>query len=75
VAWVSHCLLKRFTDDGRVIVAAGDSAGIDMSLHVAAKLLGESLAEETAIYIEYRLHALNRSNGATKTYGRRSLGH
>jgi transcriptional regulator GlxA family with amidase domain len=36
-----------------VIVAAGISAGIDMSLHVVARLLGETEALKTARYMEY----------------------
>ena len=44
---------KRFIDNGRVIVSAGISAGIDMSLHVVARLLGTEQARETARYMEY----------------------
>ena len=44
---------KRFIDNSRVIVAAGISAGIDMSLHVVARLLGHEQAAETARYMEY----------------------
>ena len=44
---------RRFIDNGRVIVSAGISSGIDMSLHVVARLLGEEQALETAQYIEY----------------------
>ena len=44
---------KRFVDNGRVVVSAGISAGIDMSLHVVARLLGEAQALETARYMEY----------------------
>ena len=44
---------KRFIDNGRVIVAAGVAAGIDMSLHVVARLLGMEEALATAQYIEY----------------------
>lgn len=43
----------RFLDNGRVIVSAGVSAGIDMSLHVVERLLGGDLAAETASYMEY----------------------
>ena len=43
----------RFLDNGRVVVSAGISAGIDMSLHVVERLLGQELAEETATYMEY----------------------
>jgi len=44
---------ERFLDNGRVIVAAGVSAGIDASLHVVERLLGADLAEEAAAYMEY----------------------
>jgi len=44
---------KRIIDNGRIIVSAGISAGIDMSLYVVAKLLGEEQALETAQYMEY----------------------
>jgi transcriptional regulator GlxA family with amidase domain len=46
---------KRFIDNGRVIVSAGVSAGIDMSFYVVGKLLGKDVARETAYYIEYDL--------------------
>jgi len=45
---------RRFVDNGRVITSAGISAGIDMSLHIVARLLGMPIAEETARYMEYR---------------------
>ena len=44
---------RRFVDNGKVITAAGISAGIDMSLYVIAKLLGRGFAEATARYMEY----------------------
>ena len=44
---------KRFIDNGRVLVSAGVSAGIDLSFYVVGKLLGEEVAKETAYYIEY----------------------
>jgi transcriptional regulator GlxA family with amidase domain len=44
---------KRFVDNGTVITSAGISAGIDMALHVVAKLLGHEQARETAEYMEY----------------------
>jgi transcriptional regulator GlxA family with amidase domain len=43
----------RIVDNGRVILSGGISAGIDMSLHVVARLLGMDLAIETARYMEY----------------------
>jgi len=44
---------QRIVDNGKIIVSAGISAGIDMSLHVVQKLLGKALAAETAAYMEY----------------------
>ncbi|HEX9564031.1 MAG TPA: DJ-1/PfpI family protein [Gemmatimonadaceae bacterium] len=44
---------RRIVDNGRVILSAGVSAGIDMSLHVVARLLGDEMARETARYMEY----------------------
>ena len=44
---------ERFIDNGRVLVAAGISAGIDMSFYVVEKLLGKKQALETANYMEY----------------------
>jgi len=44
---------ERFLDNGKVIVSAGVSAGIDMSLHVVERLCGTVVAEETAAYMEY----------------------
>ncbi len=45
---------RRFVDNGRVITSAGVSAGIDMALHVVARLLGADHARATAAYMEYR---------------------
>jgi transcriptional regulator GlxA family with amidase domain len=44
---------RRVVDNGHIILSAGVAAGIDMSLYVVAKLLGQEKAEETARYIEY----------------------
>ena len=43
----------RYVDNGRVICSAGVQAGMDMSLHVVARLCGLDVARETARYIEY----------------------
>jgi len=43
----------RFTDNGQILTAAGISAGIDLSLHIVARLLGEETAQRTARYMEY----------------------
>ena len=44
----------RYVDNGRVLTAAGISAGIDCSLHVVERLLGSETAADTARYMEYR---------------------
>ena len=44
---------KRWVDNGRIILSAGVSAGIDMSLYVISKLLGKKVADENAQYIQY----------------------
>ena len=43
----------RFVDNGRVLTAAGISAGIDMSLHLVSRLHGAAVAQKTATYMEY----------------------
>ena len=37
---------RRFVDNGRVVCSAGIAAGIDMSLHVVSRLLGQEVADE-----------------------------
>jgi transcriptional regulator GlxA family with amidase domain len=44
---------ERWVDNGRIILSAGVSAGIDMSLYVISKLLGKKQADETAHYMQY----------------------
>jgi hypothetical protein len=43
----------RFVDDGEVVTSAGVSAGIDMALHVLARLGGRERAKEIRRYIQY----------------------
>jgi transcriptional regulator GlxA family with amidase domain len=43
----------RFVDDGEVVTSAGVSAGIDMALHVLARLGGIERAKEIRRYIQY----------------------
>ena len=47
----------RWVDEGRVITSAGISAGIDMSLHVVARLVSPALAQATARQMDYRWQA------------------
>ena len=46
---------RRVIDNGKFVIAAGVSSGIDASFHVVARLLGNDVAQETADYIEYPL--------------------
>jgi transcriptional regulator GlxA family with amidase domain len=43
----------RFVDDGDMVTSAGVSAGIDMALHVLARLAGVERAKEIRRYIQY----------------------
>jgi transcriptional regulator GlxA family with amidase domain len=43
----------RYVDNGKVILSAGVSAGIDMSYYVVSKLLGKEVANEAARYAQY----------------------
>lgn len=44
---------KRYVDNGKIILSAGVSAGIDMALYVVQKLQGKAVADETAHYMQY----------------------
>ena len=43
----------RYVDNGRILTAAGISAGIDLSLHLVTRLHGAAVAQKTARYMEY----------------------
>lgn len=43
----------RFVDEGQVVTAAGVSAGIDMALHLVARLESEEMAAGVRRYIQY----------------------
>lgn len=45
---------RRWVDNGKVITAAGVSAGIDAALHAVEKLIGPETAVNVARYMEYR---------------------
>ncbi len=44
----------RYVDEGRIVTSAGIQAGMDMSLHLVARLAGLEAARNTARMIEYR---------------------
>lgn len=43
----------RFVEVGKIITAVGVSAGIDMALHLAAKMAGERVAQALQLAVEY----------------------
>lgn len=47
---------RRWVDEGGIVTSAGISAGIDMSLHLVARLAGRELALKTARQMEYDWH-------------------
>ncbi|PKM05313.1 MAG: thiamine biosynthesis protein ThiJ [Gammaproteobacteria bacterium HGW-Gammaproteobacteria-6] len=44
---------QRWVDHGHIITSAGISAGIDMSLHLVARLAGQDIAAQTARQMEF----------------------
>lgn len=44
---------ERFVEQGKIITAAGVSAGIDMALHLVSKIAGENLAAAIELILEY----------------------
>jgi transcriptional regulator GlxA family with amidase domain len=53
VHWVKEA---RWVDDGNRVTSSGVSAGIDMALHVVARLFGEETAQKVANGTEYQWH-------------------
>ena len=43
----------RYVDEGSIVTSAGISAGIDMALHLVARLQGDEVARQTARSMEY----------------------
>jgi transcriptional regulator GlxA family with amidase domain len=44
---------KRIVEDGKIITAAGVSSGIDMALHLARRVAGDTVAHAIQVGIEY----------------------
>lgn len=51
--WGAIPIRQRVVEAGKIITAAGVSAGIDMGLQLAAKLAGEDVAKRIQLGIEY----------------------
>jgi transcriptional regulator GlxA family with amidase domain len=58
---------RRWVDEGSIVTAAGISAGLDVSLHLVARLAGDDLARETARYMDYRWASDPRESGERDT--------
>ena len=52
-ATVNTNVSARFVDDGNLLTSAGVSAGIDMALHLVARLAGTERAREVRRGIQY----------------------
>jgi transcriptional regulator GlxA family with amidase domain len=52
---------RRWVDTGRIITSAGIAAGIDMCLHIVARLEGDELARLTARQMEYDWQPVDNS--------------
>jgi transcriptional regulator GlxA family with amidase domain len=61
---------ERVVDEGRIVTSAGVSAGIDMALHLVARLHGEATAAATARQMEYDAYP-RREQAAPTTGGDR----
>ncbi len=44
---------ERIVEDGKIVTAAGVSAGIDMALHLASRIMGPEFAQGIQLGIEY----------------------
>lgn len=66
VQWVP---VARWVDDGNLVTSSGVSAGIDMSLHVVARLLGQEAAESAARRMEYTWHRDANDDPFARLYG------
>jgi transcriptional regulator GlxA family with amidase domain len=44
---------ERYTDNGKIILSAGISAGIDMAFYTIKRLYGQEMAEQIAGHMEY----------------------
>src|SRR5919202_2451472 len=49
----AHYQRKRWVEDGKFIMSAGVSAGIDMGLHLAARLTDEATARNAQLSLDY----------------------
>ncbi len=70
VKWVEKA---RWVDDGNIITSSGLAAGIDMSLHVIARLFGQAEADKVANTSEYIWNKDPSNDPFSKNITRQSL--
>ncbi|NOQ32274.1 MAG: DJ-1/PfpI family protein [Helicobacteraceae bacterium] len=66
VEWIKQA---RWVEDGKFFSSSGVSAGMDMSLAIISKLLGEEEANSIATFIEYEWHKDSSWDPFSKIYG------
>ncbi|TAL65067.1 MAG: DJ-1/PfpI family protein, partial [Legionella sp.] len=54
--WGATPVSQRVVEDGKIMTAAGVSAGLDMGLTLAAKVAGQEVAKTLQLIIEYDPH-------------------
>ncbi|RKN40340.1 DJ-1/PfpI family protein [Streptomyces hoynatensis] len=65
---------ERYVHDGRIITAAGVSAGLDLALYLAALLTGDTIAQAAQLAVEYDPHPpFDAGNAAEATPERKEL--
>lgn len=52
-AYGAEYVPQRYVQAGKIVTAAGVSAGIDMALFLAAQIAGDDVARMIQLYIEY----------------------
>ena len=66
VNWIARA---RWVEDGDVFTSSGVSAGMDMTLAVIARLLGQKAAEDAALWAEYTWHRDADHDPFAETWG------
>ena len=66
VYWIKQA---RWVEDGKFFTSSGVSAGMDMSLGLIARLLGEDVAEQVATWTEYEWHRDPEWDPFAEVYG------
>ena len=66
VNWIKHA---RWVEDGNIFTSSGVSAGMDMTLGLISKILGQDAAEQAALWAEYSWHTDPEQDPFAKAWG------